>query len=89
MTKDESRAYSRGYNAGIYGRWAAHRPPAPPDQVVRALFDAAQALRDEADSICATLEPQDEFVKRLGPRIDAVDVVMCTITEWLSMRDPT
>jgi hypothetical protein len=44
---------------------------------------AASELRDEADYVCSTLDPNDEFVQRLGPKIDAVDWAMTAITEWL------
>jgi hypothetical protein len=77
-------AYQRGYAARGNGRWPRHKPPAPPDPVVRELLSAAAALRDVADNVCAQLDEQDDFVKELGPRIDQLDEAMAGITRWLN-----
>jgi hypothetical protein len=83
MTEAERKAYGRGYNAGVGKRWPEHRPIAPPKALVRDAMLAATALRDAADGICATLSPDDDFVKQLGPRIDELDACMVAITKWL------
>lgn len=87
MTNDQQKYYSRGYYAGARGRWPEHRPPTPPDEVVAALMAALRELRDECDSALATLEPDDEFVRRLGPRVDAADEAMRRVSGWLLAQD--
>ena len=81
MTRDERRAYSKGYLAGSRHSWPAHRPPVPPEPVLGRLIIAVQKLRDAADNICATLCEEDEFVAELGPPVDEVDTAMAAITE--------
>ncbi len=84
MGKDELRGYSKGYNAGRRkNQWPEHRPPTPPAPIVALLTQAASALRDECDSLCATLSEDDDFVRRLEPHIDAVDTAMAALTIWL------
>ena len=75
--------YSRGYNAGSRGAWPSHRPPAPPNECVKNLMQAAEKLRDIADNICATLLEDDVFVEELSPGIDGVDEAMEHIASWL------
>ena len=58
-------------------------PPYPPQAEVAAIMKAARELRDEADSICATLADDDDFVKRLNPHIEAVDAALKAVTNWL------
>jgi len=85
-TRAEQDAYKRGYGKGYTRRadqWPEHRPPIPPEPVVAELMLALRALRDEADYMCATLDPGDEFEQRLGPRIDAADEAMRKVSTWL------
>lgn len=77
------KEYTRGYYAGSRKAWPSNRPPEPPNVIVCKLLVSAMKLRDEADSICASLSEDDDFVKRLGPAIDAVDQSMMEITKWL------
>jgi hypothetical protein len=86
MTRDEQNAYSKGYAAGSRGRWPLHRPPLPPDEIVRAIVEPARALRDAADSLVAILDEGDEFAKKLGPPIDAFDEAMTRLGLWLVER---
>lgn len=79
----ERLAYARGYNAGVRGRWPEHRPPAPPHPLVRNVLAAAQGLRDEIDSLFATLCEDDEFNVRIDPHIAAFDESMVAIDRWL------
>ena len=83
MNEDYKRGYRKGYYAAVAGRWPEHKPPAPPDDVVAALWRAASELRDAADGICSTLDEQDDFVKQLGPKIDAIDRLGHWIADWL------
>jgi hypothetical protein len=83
MNDDERRAYARGYNAAKSNRWPEHKPPAPPEPIIRKLLDALCGLRDAADAICATLDGNDEFVVRLGPWVDSADEATTSVTWWL------
>jgi hypothetical protein len=83
-TDDERRAYARGYNTGIRGRWPLHRPPVPPDENAKLLVEALQNLRDWADNLRATLSEDDELVVELEPLLDAADEAMERLREWLT-----
>lgn len=87
MTDEEKRGYSRGYIAGSRSRWPEHRPPLPPDPLIRRLMEAARTIRDGHDSLLATLGPGDEFEQQLVPGIDALDAAMRDVTEWLRQRE--
>lgn len=89
MNDDYKRGYSKGYNAGVAGRWPEHKPPSPPDDVVAALWKVASELRDTADSLCATLDDEDEFLKSLVPKIDAIDRLGHWIADWLKQSPVT
>lgn len=86
MTDDQKKAYGRGYTAGSRSRWPEHRPPLPPDPLVRRLLAAAQTIRDGHDKLLATLGPGDDFEQELGPGIDALDAAMREVTDWLRNR---
>jgi len=81
MTKDETRAYSRGYNTG--GRWPEHRPPYPPEGIIRQLMEALREIRDTADTQCATLEPDDKWVEAFDAPIQKADDAIAAVSEWL------
>jgi hypothetical protein len=87
MNEAETKAYGRGYQCGSE-RWPAHKPPMPPEPIVRDLMAAARELRDAADTICASLCEDDDFVISLGPKIDAVDEVLIKISNWLRKPEP-
>lgn len=87
MTDAEKRAYQRGYAAGRQPVWPQHRPPLPPDPIIRRLMTAAQAIRDGHDSLLATLGPGDEFGKELEPGIDELDAAMVAVSEWLRQKE--
>ena len=83
MTATYSRAYGKGYTAGSNRRWPEHKPPYPPQAEVRALMEAVHKLRDCADHLCATIDPEDDWYKELSPGIDEVDAALVKISEWL------
>jgi len=85
VTDGERRAYQRGYARNH--RWPEHRPPTPPDPLVRDLMEAATFLRDTVDNFCALLEPEDEWVEKLGPGIDRLDEAMTRLGLWLVEKD--
>lgn len=87
MTREYKLAYGRGYNTGSRGRWPDHRPPKPPDEIISALMQAAQKLRDGVDCELATLDSDDEWTQRLGPLIDALDEQFMRVGKWV--RDET
>jgi hypothetical protein len=78
-----SNEYQRGYYAGINRKWPEHRPPLPPHPIWGRLLEAAQSLRDRADSICAQLSEDDEIVNRLGAAVDTFDDAMIDLGRWL------
>jgi hypothetical protein len=80
---DESRAYQRGYSAGVRKYWNLHKPPIPPDPIVGDLVRAAQVLRDTVDGECAKFEKGDEMAERLYVGVDAVDEAMKRLSLWL------
>ena len=75
--------YGKGYNAGKRGSLPDHRPPVPPHEVIASLMTALRNLRDKADSACAMLDPEDEFVQKLGPGIDEADAALSAVSRWL------
>lgn len=80
---DRRRVYARGYNAGRKGAWPDHRPPKPPDDMVRELFIALQGLRDAVDSEIATFDQDDPFVEKLGQWVDKSDLAFERVGRWL------
>ena len=89
LQRDKNRAYQRGYANCLKGSWPEHKPPFPPDEIVRAMFEAARKLRDAADNAIALDGPPEESVleKELGPGIDAIDAASEALTEWLKRSE--
>jgi len=82
MTNEEKRAYQRGYAAGLRGKWPAHKPPEPPNQIVASLLLALREIRDHLDSeLAAICDP--EWEAAFGPIIDKADDAAESVTEWL------
>jgi hypothetical protein len=84
---DYKRGYASGYSAGVRGIWSTHRPPEPPNEIVRELMEAARKLRDKADAYCATLPNDDEMRADFEPLIDGIDEAFMRISEWLTKTD--
>ncbi len=82
-TDEERRAYSRGYNTGSRGAWPEHRPPNPPEGIAREIIQAALALRDGVDGEIATFLDDEPVIQRIGPLIDAFDVAMAQMGQWV------
>lgn len=81
MGRAKSNAYGRGYNAGA--RWPLHKPPYPPDPLVRELMESLRELRDTCDAFRATLEQDDPFGADLEPAIDRADAALISVGRWL------
>lgn len=88
MTLEETRAYSRGYSAGVKKQWPLHRPPEPPNELVASLMNAALNLRDCVDGELATIEQNDPWQKTLGNPMDALDQAMEAVGIWLTNPPP-
>lgn len=73
MTREEKQAYARGYNASRSRSWPLHKPPLPPVELLADFVAAARELREAADTLCATLDDDDDLVKMIAPQIDALD----------------
>jgi hypothetical protein len=90
VTVDFKRGYSRGYQAGIRGRWPDHTPPNPPTPEVLALFVAAKDLRDAAfgllQVIIADDGPDGPFVT-LETEANKVDNAFQEISKWLKTQE--
>lgn len=86
MTEGERKAYQRGYCRAA--TWPDHRPPRPPDPTIRKLMDALRGLRDCADTLCATLEEDDDFVKQFDGPIQKADDALIEVGEWLKSSIP-
>lgn len=80
------KAYGKGYQAGAKKAWPTHCPPLPPDVITADIIKAAADLRNAADGICAILTDDDDFVKILSPKIDALDQANKKISEWIAMQ---
>jgi ribosome modulation factor len=83
MTKEEQRAYQRGYATGIRGRWPAHRPPQPPNQVIANLLLALREIRDHLDTELAVIG-DPEWEAAFAPIINKADAAAESVTEWLA-----
>lgn len=78
---EERRAYQRGYQAGR--KWPLYIPPEPPATVTRELIIALRSVRNELDSMQATLEQDDDFTRRLHAQIDVIDDALTKVGEWV------
>lgn len=79
----ERRGYQRGYSNSCKPRWPEHRPPEPPNEIVAGIIRTTRALRDGVDGYLATIDPDDEIEKQLGPLVDAVDASLIAVSNWL------
>lgn len=85
MTKDEQRAYARGYQRGA--KWPDHKPPTPPDRVLRSLVRSLRELRDVVDSELATFGSDDPIEDRLGPLVESADKALAELGAWLKSQE--
>lgn len=81
MNREIQRAYSRGYTAGA--KWPEHKPPFPPNPIIRLLMEALRELRDVADTQCAMLGEDDDYAKQFDEPIDRADAALVAVGEWL------
>lgn len=83
MTSDDyKRGYSRGYNTASRS-WPEHKPPCPPEPVVRQLMEALRLLRDTADAETAAFDEDDPIYRAFGVPIATADEALSAVTEWL------
>lgn len=82
MTREEKQAYGRGYAAGIRGRWPAHKPPLPPNEIIAGLLLALREIRDHLDGELAAID-DPEWEAAFGPIIEKADTAAELLTEWL------
>lgn len=83
MTREQSLAYQRGYNAGRSRKWPEHLPPAPPDNIVKEILDAARRLCNAADAFQATWDEDDEGMKPLRDAIEEFNEKNGLISQWI------
>jgi hypothetical protein len=82
MTKEETRVYAKGYNAGRANRWPDHKPPMPPNELLAELMRAASEVRDEMSGLLGSFDEDDDIQKH-GRGIDALDDAMTKLNAWL------
>jgi len=82
-TREETRAYSRGYAAGLRRVWPAYHPPLPPDAISADIVKSAQALASSVATWCGAFGADDEFSREMAPLIKAVDDANEKLTQWL------
>ena len=87
MTREEQRAYMRGYSAGMRRVWPLYRPPHPPQSQVQALFDAADALREAAVSVLSVIIPDEPVFLSLQEKANAMDDSFAAVAAWLKRDD--
>jgi hypothetical protein len=81
---ERARNYTRGYACAIRKAWPAHKPPTPPDAIIGPIFDAARAMRDEADAVLSGFEEADPIFKRLSDAIDVFDERVKNLTKYIT-----
>lgn len=82
-TREEARAYSRGYYAGMRRAWPAYHPPAPPDAMSAEIVKSAQALAEKVAVWCGAFGDEDEFAQEMAPLLQAVDDANEKLTKWM------
>lgn len=82
-TRNEARAYARGYAAGMRRAWPAYHPPLPPDAMSAKIVKSAQALASSVADWCGAFGEEDEFSQEMAPLIKAVDEANEKLTKWL------
>lgn len=82
-TREEAKAYSRGYAAGMRRAWPSYCPPIPPDAVSAEIVKSAVALAEKVAQWCGAFGAEDEFSKEMVPLIQAVDDANKKLTQWL------
>ena len=84
-TREEQLAYARGYAAGA--KWPEHRPPHPPEPLIKELCEKAERLRNCVDSILSVLDPEDDWHDKYGPAVDGFDDLMMRVGQWLKRKE--
>jgi hypothetical protein len=82
-TREEAKAYSRGYAAGQRRAWPAYHPPSPPDAMSAEIVKSAQALASKVADWCGAFGDDDEFSREMAPLLQAVDDANEKLTKWL------
>lgn len=86
MTREENRKYALGYQAGLRRAWPPYRPPHPPQPQVKALFDAADELREAAFAVLSVIIPDEPIFLDLKAKAESMDAAFAQVTEWLKQH---
>lgn len=81
-SRDERRAYARGYNNAKGDVWPQVLP-SPPNAVVRRLMAAVSRIRSTADGLRATFDPDDEVNAIFDAMIDEADEARIAVEQWM------
>lgn len=87
MTREEKKAYARGYNAGSRRAWPEYHPPRPPDAIAAEIIGSAKRLADKVADWCGAFGDKDEFTQQMLPLMQAVDVANSKLSQWLKSSD--
>lgn len=66
--------------------WPDHKPPLPPDETLRKILTAANALRDEVSDWLGSISTEiegDPVWEGFQSRLDDYDDIMEEISSWL------
>lgn len=80
---DYKRGYSKGYTAGSHRSWPEYRPPEPPAEMARKLFQTAHELREAARGVCQVIICDTEPFIELQNKVNALDDAFEEIGKWL------
>jgi hypothetical protein len=88
-TRQEKCEYSKGYAAAARRAWPSHKPPLPPDEILKPIIETALAMRSEIDhQLAVTFESDDPLALAIYEKIDAFDDAMSHLSAWLKEKDP-
>lgn len=83
MNREERNAYQRGYQHRAKASWPEHKPPYPPNEIMKNLFEAIRRFRDSVDAQMAMFGENDDFTISVGPKMDDLDHAMSMVGKWL------
>jgi len=86
MTPEERVVYRRGYQTGKRNGWPDHKPPLPPDKILRAILVSSNSLRDEVSNWLGSISTEiegDPVWEGFQERLDDFDDVMEDLSDWL------
>lgn len=87
MSRAELLAYQRGYYAGSRNHWP-DQIPTPPDELMGPIIAATDDLATAVGGICGALDPTDDWVILMQPKLEALQAAKAKLRDWLT-QPPT